>query len=137
MPTFEDPAADAAEARNALRGLAHATQTISDPRQIYVLLGDLSTAATALSQALHQIASAHDATQPKTAWVPDDSRTARAAVHQVSWDLHRAGEILHHVAASIDDAHQAEGTVTYQRRETGMLADTPRSTPSPELGLGL
>ncbi len=38
MPTFQDPAADAAEARQALRGLAHATGTINDPREIYAVL---------------------------------------------------------------------------------------------------
>jgi hypothetical protein len=31
MPTFQDPAADAAQAQHALRGLAHATRTINDP----------------------------------------------------------------------------------------------------------
>ena len=35
MPTFEDPVADADEAQQALRGLAHATRSIDDPRQIY------------------------------------------------------------------------------------------------------
>ena len=35
MPTFQDPASDAAEAQQALRGLAHATRTINDPRDIY------------------------------------------------------------------------------------------------------
>ena len=31
MPTFNDPTADAEEARQALRGLAHATMRIDDP----------------------------------------------------------------------------------------------------------
>lgn len=38
LPTFQDPAADAAEARQALRGLAHATRTINDPRETYAVL---------------------------------------------------------------------------------------------------
>jgi hypothetical protein len=38
VPTFQDPAADAAEAQQALRGLAHATRTINDPREIYAVL---------------------------------------------------------------------------------------------------
>jgi hypothetical protein len=37
MPTFQDPAANAAEAQQALRGLAHATRTINDPREIDAL----------------------------------------------------------------------------------------------------
>jgi len=54
MPTFENPSADAAEAQQALRGLAHATRLIDDPRQIYSILGSLSTAAASLAQSLHQ-----------------------------------------------------------------------------------
>jgi hypothetical protein len=38
VPTFQDPAADAAEAQQALCGLAHATRTINDPREIYAVL---------------------------------------------------------------------------------------------------
>lgn len=33
MPTFENPAADAEEAQQALRGLAHATRSIHDPNE--------------------------------------------------------------------------------------------------------
>ena len=34
MVMFEDPAADASEARDALRGLAYVTRRIDDPSQI-------------------------------------------------------------------------------------------------------
>ena len=36
MPTFNDPTADAEEARQALRGLAHATIRIDDKDQVWV-----------------------------------------------------------------------------------------------------
>jgi hypothetical protein len=135
MPTFENPTADAAEAREALRGLAHATRVIDDPRELYAILGDLSAAAASLGQALHQLASVHDAQRRKTAWVPEDSRAARAATNHVSWDLHRAGEILKHVASSIDAGQQAEGTVVYQHRDLPTLVDAARPAPSNGLGL--
>jgi len=48
MPTFEDSAADSAEAQQALLGLAHATRRIVDPTQIYEVLGSLSQAAASL-----------------------------------------------------------------------------------------
>jgi hypothetical protein len=35
--TFQDPAADAAEAQQAQRGLAHATRTINDPRETHAV----------------------------------------------------------------------------------------------------
>lgn len=60
MPTYEDPAADTDEVQTALRALAHATRSIDDPRQIYSVLGSLTSAVTSLSQSLHQLGSFHD-----------------------------------------------------------------------------
>ena len=40
MPTFTDPARDANEAYEALRGLAHATRTVEDPSDTYAVIGD-------------------------------------------------------------------------------------------------
>jgi hypothetical protein len=42
VPRFEDPVADAAEAQQALRGLAHATRTVGDPAAAYQVLGSLA-----------------------------------------------------------------------------------------------
>jgi hypothetical protein len=135
MPTFEDPAADADEVQQALRGLAHATRSIDDPRQIYPLLGSLTSAVASLSQALHQIASIHDGPARKTAWMSGDSRTGRAAAYQVSWELHRSGEMLRHVAESIGHAHEAEATIAYDHRDFPGSTDAPR--PSANHGLRL
>ena len=44
MPTFENPAADADEVQTALRALAHATRSMDDPRDIYSVLGSLTSA---------------------------------------------------------------------------------------------
>jgi hypothetical protein len=35
MPTFQNPTADAAEASEALRGLAHASRVFEDPADTY------------------------------------------------------------------------------------------------------
>lgn len=135
MPTFEDPAADADEVQQALRGLAHATRSIDDPRQIYSALGSLTSAVTSLSQALHQIASFHDGPPRNTAWVSGDSRTGRAASYQVSWELHRSGEVLRQVAESIGHAHEAEATITYDHRDVPRLTEAPRRSVNHGLGL--
>ncbi len=66
MPTFENPAADADEVQTALRALAHATRSIDDPRQIYSVLGSLTSAVASLSQSLHQLAAFHDGAGGKT-----------------------------------------------------------------------
>ena len=117
MPTFENPAADADEAQTALRALAHATLSIDDPRQVYSVLGSLTSAVASLSQSLHQLASFHDGEVKKGVWVAGDSRAGRVATYQVSWELHRAGEILRQVSESIASAHNAESRITYVHRD--------------------
>ena len=135
MPTFGDAAADAAEAQQALRGLAHATRTIDDPDQIYTVLGSLSTAAASLEQTLHQLGAFHDGPDRERAWLNGDERAGRAASHQVSWELHRAGEILRQVAAALDHAHEVEAQIAYEHRDVPLLPGPTRSTPSPGLSL--
>ena len=115
MPTFDTPAADADEVQTALRALAHATRSIDDPRQIYSVLGSLTSAAASLSQTMHQLATYHDGRQRQTEWVPTDSPKARSAAYRVSWDLHRAGEMVRQVGEVIANAHEAEAMLAYHR----------------------
>ena len=135
MPTFEDPAADADEVQTALRALAHATRSIDDPRQIYSVLGSLTSAVASLSQSLHQLAAFHDGPAQKGAWVAGDSRAGRAAAYQVSWELHRAGEILRQVAESIGHAHEAEARSPTTTATSRTLAEPPHRPPTRGLGL--
>lgn len=135
MPTFEHPAADADEVQRALRALAHATRSIADPREIYSVLGSLTSAVASLSQSLHQLASFHDGAAREGVWGPGDSRFARAATYQVSWELHRAGEILHQVSESIASAHSAESRISYVHRDFPEQADSPHR--SADHGLSL
>ncbi|WP_104129507.1 hypothetical protein [Cryobacterium sp. N21] len=44
MSTFQDPIADADEACEALRALAHATRRFNDPAQTYDVIGNLLAA---------------------------------------------------------------------------------------------
>jgi hypothetical protein len=135
MPTFNDPAADAAEAQQALRGLAHATRAIDDPTQVYAVLGSLSQAAASLEQSLHQVAAFHDGPARKRSWVTGDPKAGRAAAYQVSWELHRAGEILRQVAAGLDRAHETAATIAYDDRDFPLLPEPSRSTPGRGLSL--
>lgn len=125
MPTFQNLVVDAEEAQQTLRGLAHATRSIDDPIEIYSVLGSLSSAVASLSQSLHQIAASHDAPSARSVRVAGDARAGRAAAHQVSWELHRAGEVLRQVAASIDHAHEAEATIEYGGRDLQNLSAAP------------
>src|SRR5690625_3054193 len=60
MPTFSDSTADAAEASEALRGLAHASRTFDQPAQMYGVIGDLSSGMRSLHQVLEQLADVHE-----------------------------------------------------------------------------
>ncbi|WP_211218268.1 hypothetical protein [Ruania albidiflava] len=59
MPTFDDPHADAREAAEAVRGLAHATQRVEDPDVLYPVIGELMAAMRSLGQVLDQLGRAH------------------------------------------------------------------------------
>ena len=133
MPTFTNPVADAAEAEQALHGLAHVTRSIDDPTQIYPILGSLSAAASSLSQSLHQLATFHDVPAHMRAPATGVDRSRREAPHQVSWELHRAGEILRQVAASLDRAHEVEASIVYDSSDFPLVPEPPR----PPLSQGL
>lgn len=59
MPTFTDSVADAGEASEALRALAHASRTFDHPEEMYGVLGDLLGGLRSLEQVLEQIANVH------------------------------------------------------------------------------
>ena len=135
MPTFEAPAADAAEAQLALRGLAQATRSVKDPAELYSVLGSLSVAVRSLEQALHQLAAVHDGVKGPRAVVNGSRREGRAAGYRVVWELHRAGEIVRQVGRVIDHAHEVDATIGYELSALQELSEPAR--PVAERGLGL
>lgn len=111
MPTFNNPVADADELREAVRGLAHATRSIEDPTSIYPVLGSISSALASLTQSLHQLGDFHDRPATKTAWMNGAPHAGRASSYRVSWELHRAAEMMHQVAETVDRANEIEATI--------------------------
>ena len=125
MPTFENPAADADDVQAALRALAHATRSIEDPRQIYSVLGSLTSALASLSQSLHQLAAVHDGQ------VKDDVGGGRLPCRAGG----EASGLLGSPPSRRDappsrrgrrNAHNTEATITYARRDLPALGDHPR-----------
>ena len=135
MPTFTDPAADADEAREAARGLAHATRSIDDPTAIYPVLGAISSALASMAQSLHQLGDFHDDPTRKRARVKGDPRADRTASYRESWELHRAAEMIHQVAECVDRAHEIEATISYDVLDHPSLAPAPRPSHGPGLSL--
>ena len=60
MPTYDNSTIDAAEASDALRGLAHASRVFDQPAEMYGVIGDLSSAMRSLHQVLDQLATNHE-----------------------------------------------------------------------------
>lgn len=99
MPTFYDPGADAGEASEALRGLAHATRTFENPQDLYGVLGDLLSGMRSLKQVLDQLSAAHVKNRPRAF---DDHGN-----HAIgSKDALAAADELHQAATLIDQAEE-------------------------------
>ena len=110
MPTFFDSTADAAEASEALRGLAHASRGFDQPAEMYGVIGDLSSGMRSLRQALDQIAEAHER---KAAHAFNDDGSHEAGVR----DALAAAEELRQAANLVDRAYDrlAEGFIAAGR----------------------
>lgn len=135
MPTFTNASEDSAELKEAARGLAHATRSIEDPTEIYPVLGAISSVLASMAQSLHQLGNFHDGSAQKTAWTNGDPRAGRAASYKVSWELHRAAEMVHQVAESVDRAHEIEATIAYDADDYPALTPVRRPAPGPGLSL--
>ncbi len=110
MPTFFDSTADAAEASEALRGLAHASRAFDQPAQMYGVIGDLSSGMRSLRQVLDQIADVHER---KAAYAFNDDGNHEAGVR----DALTASEELHQAANLVDRAYDrlAQGFIAAGR----------------------
>jgi hypothetical protein len=64
MPTFDNPSIDAAEASEALRGLAYASRVFDQPAAMYQVIGDLSASLSHLHQVVEQVAANHESHIP-------------------------------------------------------------------------
>ena len=133
MPIYNDPVAKADELRETVRGLAHATRSIEDPTSIYSVLGSISSALASLTQSLHQLGDFHEGAATRTAWMNGEGQAGRASSYRVSWELHRAAEMLHQVADCVNRAHEIEATITYATS----TPDRPHRCPAPNTGLSL
>ena len=122
MPTFFDSTADAAEASEALRGLAHASRGFDQPAEMYGVIGDLSSGIRSLRQSLEQIADVHER---KAAHAFHDDGDHDAGVR----DALAAAEELRQCALLVDRAYDrlAEGFIA-----AGRIAWHPEPAPEAE-----
>lgn len=113
MPTFHHPAQDAEEARQALRALAHATRSWTDPADTYTVLGALTNGVGSLRQVLDQTAGAH---LTHVAQANDDQRDAAAgssSAHAAATELQLAAAALGEIEHRLCRAHQHSARIAW------------------------
>lgn len=119
MPTFNDPAADARETSEAVRGLAHATQRIENAEVLYPVIGELMATTRNLSQVLDQLARAH---QQHTGRAMTDSGD-REAGSQLTFE---AAAALHEAAAHIGQADTVLDRASSRAGQIAWRTEDPR-----------
>lgn len=124
MPTFHDPVADGEEARQALRGLAHATRAFDDPSETYPVIGDLLAGVRSLRQVLDQLANTHSLHRSQASNDDGDRAAGMAEALAAADELRHAAGIMGRVAADLDRASQHSGRIAWQ-------PDPPRPGPVP------
>ncbi|GAB3769897.1 hypothetical protein FB382_001499 [Nocardioides ginsengisegetis] len=129
MTTIHSTSVNTEGPGEALQDLARRVQSIHDPREISSVLGSVSAGLAVLAQALHQLGQFHDGPARERAWTNGSSRTGTAASYRVSWELHRAAEIIHQVSTGLDRAHEVEATITYATEHSAELPDVARAVP--------
>ncbi|WP_447589728.1 hypothetical protein [Microbacterium lacticum] len=113
MPTFNDPTDDAAEASEALRGLAHASRTFADPADTYAVIGDLLAGVRSLRQVLDQLATTH--LNHRTLAHDDHGDQAAGATSALAAadELHQAATLLDGVHDRLDAAMSHSGRIAW------------------------
>src|SRR5690625_1667578 len=132
MPTFNDPTADSAEARQALRGLAHATLRIDDPDKLYDIVGELLGATRSLEQSLIQLGGASLTHQDRAAHDDGDLGLGAADAWAAADALRQAAG---HVSAAETVLDQASGhlrRIAWQRPQNTGPAQGPANARSEE-----
>lgn len=102
---MNEATADAEAARRALRALAKETAQSNGLDQADAILASLSAATESLSEVLHQLAAPHDEGNASNRRRTPTSANQPGADYPMSWELHRAGEILHQVSTLLGHAH--------------------------------
>lgn len=133
MPTFDNPVEDAMEASAALRGLAHATRTFTDPAETYPVLGELLAGVRSLRQVLDQLAAAHISTRSRAHTDAGSQPAGATAALAAADELHQAGTLLDQAHDHLDRAFSCSGRIAWHPAVT---ADGPTAAPAEPVAAG-
>lgn len=113
MPTFRDPLTDAAEASEAMRGLAHASRVFDDPADTYTVFGDLTATMRSLRQVLDQLANTHLAHRDRAQHDDGDHLAGDRSALAAADELHRAGTLLDQAHDHLNTAFSHSGRIAW------------------------
>ena len=124
MPTFRNPTTDAAEASEALRGLAHASRVFEDPADTYAVLGDLLAGVRSLRQVLDQLATTHVTNRVRAHDDVGDQTAGATYALAAAADLQQAAALLDGVHQRVDAAMADSGRIAWHpaAREPGPVS---------------
>ena len=118
MPTFQNPTVDAAEASEALRGLAHASRVFEDPADTYTVLGDLLAGVRSLLQVLDQLATTHLTNRVRAHDDAGDQTAGATYALTATEELQQAAALLDGVHDRVDAAMAASGRIAWHPAPT-------------------
>ncbi|MTV25158.1 hypothetical protein FTX61_06995 [Nitriliruptoraceae bacterium ZYF776] len=105
-------AADAA--REALRALAHATQTIPELGDSYSVLGSLHAGLSSLRQTLDQLADLHERHAPRAVAADPDQLGREVAADIAAAELREAAALLERANGRVSAAWSHNGRIVWQ-----------------------
>lgn len=120
MPTYENPAADADEAADALRGLAHASRVVAEASDTYRVLGSLLASVASLRQSLDQLADWHERNADRAATDAADVPAGHREAVSAAQCLHRGADQLQHVHHWLNEVFSHNARIAWQ---TGIETD--------------
>ena len=110
-----EPAAAAADtAREALRSLAHVTQSIPEPDDSYAVLGSLHAGLASLRQAVDQLADWHDRHAPIAATSGPGELARAVAAEIAAAELREAAAFLDRASGRVSAAWSHNGRIVWQ-----------------------
>ncbi|SJN08763.1 hypothetical protein FM113_04290 [Leucobacter sp. 7(1)] len=118
MPTFQNPTTGAAEASEALRGLAHASRVFEDPADTYAVLGDLLAGVRSLRQVLDQLATTHLTNRARAHDDAGDQTAGATYALAATAELQQAAALLDGVHDRVDAALAASGRIAWHPAPT-------------------
>lgn len=141
MPTYNDAVADALEAAEAVRALAHASRDLESPDAAYRVLGATSAMLWSLQQSLDQIASWHERNSNRAFTIDAPPPAGKQTAHQAADDLRFAALSAARAGAHVDKAWNRHGRITWtpdpNRRASATTTATPAPAPAAADGIGL